>query len=130
MGSVKKQVRQQIILVDGDCALCNGYVRFVSARDALGLCYFETQQSPDGQKLLSHHDQPMDLTTIVMIECEGEGEENTKCYTKSTAVLRTLRFLSFPWFLLYAFIVIPAIIRDTVYELVARNRILIFGNTK
>mmetsp|Transcript_38474 Transcript_38474/g.46434 ORF Transcript_38474/g.46434 Transcript_38474/m.46434 type:complete len:167 (-) Transcript_38474:414-914(-) len=116
----------QVILVDGDCALCNGYVRFVSERDPDGLCYFETQQSADGEKLLNKYNQPKDLSTIVMFESVGT---EVRGYTKSTAVLRTLRLLSVPWCFLYYFIYIPAIIRDTVYSLVAKYRIIIFGKT-
>ena len=44
-----------VILVDGDCALCNGYARFVAAWDTANRFYFETQQSPEGRALLEQH---------------------------------------------------------------------------
>ena len=34
-----------VALIDGDCALCSGYARLVSALDGKGAVYFETQQS-------------------------------------------------------------------------------------
>ena len=82
-----------VTLVDGDCALCSGYAQFVSAMDPRGKVYFETQQSEAGQTLLRRAGMPMDLSTIVTLECGGG---NVRGYTKSTAVLRTFRFLGMP----------------------------------
>ena len=85
--------KQLVTLVDGDCALCNGYARFVSTMDTRGGVYFETQQSEMGQALLRRANMPMDLSTVVMLECGGG---HVRGYTKSTAVLRTFRFLGLP----------------------------------
>ncbi|KAK3288524.1 hypothetical protein CYMTET_4009 [Cymbomonas tetramitiformis] len=60
----------RVILVDGDCALCNGFVRFISGRDSEGRIYFETQQSEHGQNLMKTHNQPLDLSTMIMFECK------------------------------------------------------------
>ena len=57
-----------VTLIDGDCALCSGYARFVSRLDARGVVYFETQQSPAGRALLRKAKMPEDLSTIVIIE--------------------------------------------------------------
>ena len=82
-----------VTLVDGDCALCSGYAQCVSAMDTKGRVYFETQQSEAGQALLRRANMPMDLSTVVMLECGGG---HVRGYTKSTAVLRTFRFLGLP----------------------------------
>jgi predicted DCC family thiol-disulfide oxidoreductase YuxK len=54
-------------------------------------------------------------------------KENNKIYTRSTAVLRIASKLSFPVNLLVIFLVIPAFIRNPIYQLIANNRYKWFG---
>lgn len=60
------------------------------------------------------------LDSVVLIE-------NGKAFTKSTAALRIAKQLTGGWPLFYACIVIPAFIRDGIYDLVAKYRYSIFG---
>ena len=48
-------------------------------------------------------------------------------YTRSTAALRILGMLDYPWALLRALLIIPRVLRDAMYDLVARNRYAWFG---
>jgi len=48
-------------------------------------------------------------------------------YTKSTAVLKTMRDLSGAWKILYVLMIIPRPVRDFFYDLVARSRYRMFG---
>jgi hypothetical protein len=58
--------------------------------------------------------QPEDLSTIVMIESVDGGA--VRGYTRSTAVLRTLRLLLAPWWLAYWLgVMVPRALRDLVY---------------
>jgi len=116
-----------IVLVDGECVLCNGFVRFVAAHDVRGCFFFETQQSSNGTSLLRAHGLPLDLTTVVLIEQRPPPQPQQQSFTKSTAVLRVLSHLRFPINLLYAFIAVPRPVRDYVYNLVAGNRYRLFG---
>ena len=50
-----------------------------------------------------------------------------KRYERSSAVLRIALHLRFPWPLLGIFFLVPARIRDSLYDLVARNRKKWFG---
>jgi predicted DCC family thiol-disulfide oxidoreductase YuxK len=64
--------------------------------------------------LLQHVGQPEDLSTIVMIESVDGGA--VRGYTRSTAVLRTLRLLLAPWWLAYWLgVMVPRALRDLVY---------------
>jgi len=86
-----------VTLIDGDCALCSGYAQFVSAMDVRGRVFFEVQQSDVGRTLLRRANMPMDLSTIVTIECgSGSGGGRARGFTKSTAVLRTFKLLGMP----------------------------------
>jgi predicted DCC family thiol-disulfide oxidoreductase YuxK len=53
--------------------------------------------------------------------------ENGRFYSRSTAFLRIVRKLSFPWNLLCVLILIPRPLRDCVYNFVATNRFRWFG---
>jgi predicted DCC family thiol-disulfide oxidoreductase YuxK len=112
-----------VLLYDGVCNLCNAAVRFTVARDDEGRFRFAPLQSDAGQELLERHGLPTEgFDSFVLVD----GED---CYTESTAALRVCRGLDFPWPLLSVFLVLPAAVRDPVYELVAANRYRVFGKT-
>ena len=50
-----------------------------------------------------------------------------RVFTRSDAALRIVRRLTFPWPLLWGFGPVPRVIRDAVYDVVARNRYRWFG---
>ncbi len=110
-----------VLLFDGVCNLCNGLVQWVIERDPEGEFRFAALQSDAGQTLLERHDLPTDdYDTFVMVA----GDEY---YTKSTAALRVLKGLGLPYSLLYPFVVVPRVVRDRVYDLVAEHRYGWFG---
>lgn len=110
-----------IILYDGYCVLCNRVVRFLEARQRADALSYVSQQSARGQQLLQAAGrQAASSDSVVLIEGPG-------AYLRSSAVLRALRYLRFPWPLLYALIVIPPFLRDPVYNFIAHNRARWFG---
>ena len=114
--------RRVILLYDGECHLCQGTVRFVVARDPAARVAFAPLQSAVGRRLLAEHRLPADGASVVLIE-------NGRAYTRSTAALRVARLLRFPWPLLAAGLVVPARLRDAVYDWVARHRYGWFGRS-
>jgi predicted DCC family thiol-disulfide oxidoreductase YuxK len=114
-------MKHPIILYDGVCYLCNWIVQFALTRDAEGHLRFASLQSDMGQDLLREQGIPTEeFKTSLLIE-------NGKAYMRSTGALRTVRYLRFPWPLLYGFIIVPPFIRDAIYDLVARKRYDWFG---
>jgi predicted DCC family thiol-disulfide oxidoreductase YuxK len=112
---------RSLVLYDGYCALCNGSVAFLQARQQPGALDFASLQSARGQALLKEVGLSGDkFDTLVLFE-KGHA------YLRSTAALRLLRYLRFPWPPLYVFIVIPPFLRDPVYNLIAHNRYRWFG---
>ncbi|MGV3503323.1 MAG: thiol-disulfide oxidoreductase DCC family protein [Adhaeribacter sp.] len=110
-----------IILFDGVCNLCNGFVQFVIRQDHAQRFRFASLQSDKARELLQG--QPgagHSLDSVVLIE-------NGRHYRQSTAALRILRHLSGGWPLLYGLVVVPAFVRDRVYAWVAGNRYRWFG---
>ena len=110
-----------IVLFDGVCNLCSGFVQFVYPRDPEGKYRFASLQSDVGQALLAEHDLPTDeLESIVLIE-DGES------YVKSAAVIQIATGLGGAYRLLSPFRYVPAAVRDRVYDFVADHRYKWFG---
>ena len=111
---------KNIILFDGICNLCNGFVDFVIQRDPKGVFVFGSIQSDEGEELLKDLGIEKGLKTVIYIE------EN-KIYTESTAALKIIRKLNGLWPFFYIFILIPPFMRNGIYRWIARNRYKWFG---
>jgi predicted DCC family thiol-disulfide oxidoreductase YuxK len=118
---------RSIILFDGVCNLCNGFVNFVIDRDPDGVFRFAALQSEAGRQLVRDHGAVSStggevalLQSVILIE-------DGTLYRRSTAALRIARHLTPPWPLLYAFIVVPKAIRNAVYDQIAARRHDWFG---
>jgi predicted DCC family thiol-disulfide oxidoreductase YuxK len=121
--AVVDDLDQPVLLFDGVCNLCNGFVRFVVRFDSAGRYLFAPLQSDVGRELLDRLDMPTEsIETVVLVDEESVS-------TKSTAALRVLRELDGPWPLLSPLVVLPTGLRDRVYDLVATHRYRVFGRT-
>lgn len=118
--SAAYQTGEPVILFDGVCNLCNGWVDFIINRDQAGLFRFAALQSSAGTRLLAAHGLAPEMSSIVLIE-------NEAAYSGSTAVLRICTRLDGPLRYAGVFQVVPRKIRDAVYNLIARRRYRWFG---
>ena len=113
-----------IVLFDGVCILCNKSVQFIIRNDPKVKFRFATIQSEIGQLLLGQLELPLDrFDSIVYIS-------DNKFYIKSTAVLQIIKELGRWWQALYCFIIIPRILRDMVYNMIAKRRYTWFGKSE
>jgi predicted DCC family thiol-disulfide oxidoreductase YuxK len=114
-------MNDSIILFDGVCNLCNGFVQFVIARDKKNKFKFGSLQSEGAKKILEPFIFPLDeLKTIVLLE-------NGKIYLRSRAVLRITSQLSGAWKLSSLLYIFPSFISDAVYNLISKYRYRFFG---
>ncbi len=110
-----------LVLYDGYCALCNVSVQFLQARQREGTLEYASQQSARGQAALQAAGLPAaDLDTVALVD-------GTRVYTRSAAALQALRYLRQPWPLLGVLRIVPAFVRDPVYNFIAHNRYRWFG---
>lgn len=110
-----------VIFFDGVCNLCNQSVLFVIKRDKKAKFNFAPLQSACSMHYLQNLDATAsELNTIMLLK-------NGRIYKKSRAVLEIARGLAAAWPLLFALVVIPAPVRDVVYDWVARHRYIWFG---
>lgn len=112
---------ERIVYFDGVCNLCNASIQFILNRDPKGKFKFCALQSARGKKTLEENGVAAESFDTFLLS------ENGTLYTRSTAALLTLRELSGGWPLLYGLIIVPAVLRDFVYGLVAKNRYRWFG---
>ena len=112
---------EPIVLFDGVCNLCNGFVQFLAPRDDEEQFHFASLQSDVGQQLLEAHGLPTEeLESIVLVEGDS-------AYVKSGAVIRIATLLGGVYRLLSPFRYVPRIVRDAIYDIVASNRYRVFG---
>jgi predicted DCC family thiol-disulfide oxidoreductase YuxK len=112
---------KKIILFDGVCNLCNTSVTYVIKRDKKDLFRFCALQVEPGVSLLKKYKVDSSKTdSIILIE-------NNKAYVKSTAALKIARQLGGAYPLLYGFIILPAFLRNWIYDFIASNRYKWYG---
>lgn len=110
-----------IVLFDGVCTLCNESVDRIIRYDRKDRIRVGALQDLSSKAILSEKGMnPEYFDSLVLLE-------NDTLYLKSTAALRIARLLSGAWPLLYVLILIPACLRDPVYDWVGRNRYRWFG---
>jgi len=111
-----------VLLFDGVCNLCNGWVQFVMAREREPRLVFAPLQSGIGRELLAEHGLAGETRpdSLVLVE-------DGKAYVRSDAALRIASQLRAPWSWMRASRIVPAGLRDSIYDWVARNRYRWFG---
>lgn len=109
-----------IILFDGVCNLCNGFVQRIISADKLDYFRFASLQSDAANDLLKNHPNLKELKSIVLLD-------KGKIYTKSTAAIKIASQLGFTWKFLQIGYILPAFLRDGIYNIVANNRYKWFG---
>lgn len=111
----------KVILFDGVCNLCNGFVQKIIKRDKNDVFKFASLQSDFGQDFLKKNKfDSSEFKSIILID----GDEY---YTKSTAALKIGKELKGIYAISGLFLCFPKFIRDGVYDLVAKNRYKWFG---
>jgi predicted DCC family thiol-disulfide oxidoreductase YuxK len=116
--------KNPVILFDGVCNLCHGAVNFIIDRDPASTFRFASLQSTTGREEVARHGlDPEELSSLVLID---QG----RAYRRSTAALRIARRLRFPWNLAFLGMIVPAPLRDWVYDYIAQRRYRWFGKSE
>lgn len=115
------QDKYDIILFDGVCNLCNNAVDFVIRRDKYDRFKFGALQDKATRSILREYKINQNyMDSIILIR----GDH---VFYKSKAALEIARNLGSLWPALYVFSIVPAFIRDPVYDWIAGNRYRWFG---
>jgi predicted DCC family thiol-disulfide oxidoreductase YuxK len=124
--AVAKDAARAVVVFDGVCVLCNGWVRFLLRHDRAGRYRFAAMQSPAGSALLAAHGlDPDDPLSLLLVERDRPGGE--RAATDSDAVRRVLAGLGGAWRVAHAVALVPRVLRDPCYRWIARHRYRWFG---
>ncbi len=105
-----------LIIYDHHCNLCKASVNFLSKKDRKKLISFVPLESTEARQVLKTAGVNFMMKNTVYLVHENIA------YIKSTAVLKALSLLPFPYSILGYLRVFPLFIRDGVYNWVAKNR--------
>ena len=110
-----------LILYDGSCGLCHGFVRFVLPRDPAGRFHFAAQQGTAATPYLARFGgEHPGLSTVYLIT--HYTQDQGRCLVKARAAIAVLAALGWPWRLASVLRVFPNAWLDWGYDQIARNR--------
>jgi predicted DCC family thiol-disulfide oxidoreductase YuxK len=112
-----------LVVFDGDCALCAWSVRFITARSRPGTFAFATRTSAEAARALAPHPEATTIDGLLLLAAG-------RVFTRSDAALCIAARLRPPWPLTGALRIVPAPLRDAVYDVIARNRYRWFGRVR
>ncbi len=115
---------KKIVLFDGVCNLCNGFVQFIIKKDLDDTFRFAALQSEVGQQLiLKRGIDPKKMDSVFLIE------PGVAYFNKSDAALQIGQHLNGYRTLSKLLYLIPNKLRNIVYDYVGRNRYKWYGKT-
>jgi len=110
-----------VVVFDGVCVLCNGWVRFLLRHDRQRRYRFAAMQTPTGRALLAAHGlDPDDPASFLLV---GNG----RAWRETDAIVRVATGLGGAWRATWILMAVPRPLRDGLYRTIARNRYRLFG---
>lgn len=119
-------LQPRVVVYDGVCHLCHGGVKWVIKADKYKKIKFCCLQSQTAEPYLRLCGLDRDDVLRRFLFVEGPG----LYHQGSAAALRVASYLPLPYSALSAFMVVPAPIRDSLYDYVAKRRYDWFGKEK
>lgn len=113
---------KKIIFFDGVCNLCDGVVQYVIRHDKKDVFRFAALQSETGKAILQKIGVDAAKTDSIILYEPGRAY-----YTKSGAAIEIAKALGGLPSLIRIFGIIPQVLRNGIYDWVARNRYKWYG---
>jgi predicted DCC family thiol-disulfide oxidoreductase YuxK len=124
--SLAARLGDHLLLYDGVCGLCSRVLQFVLEHDRRGVFSFAALQSETGRAMVSRWGgNPDELTTFYV--CANYRTASARVLSRSDAALFIAQEIGWPWKAFSAARLMPKVLRDAVYDLVARTRYRLFG---
>jgi len=124
----------RLLLFDGVCNLCDRSVQFIIRHDPKGKFKFAPLQSGYAQKVLRPDRTAPSQPQLTTLPAADETPLRSiifilhaKAYTRSTAIIKVMQELGFPWNVFTLFYVLPRPLRDRLYDFVANHRYRWYG---
>lgn len=114
---------EAVIVFDGTCVLCNGWVDFLLRHDRRRRYRFAAMQGAAGRALLARHGlDPDNPASFLLLE-------DAHAWTDTDGIRRVLAGLGGVWMLAHLMVLVPRRLRDAIYRRLALNRYRWFGTT-
>ena len=110
-----------LIVFDGVCVLCSGFVRMVIRLDRRQRFRFATAQSPLGETLFIERGLRTDSYETNLVLVDGIA------FTQLDSFVAVMAELGWPWRAAKVLLLLPRPLRDWLYDRVAKNRYALFG---
>ncbi|KUM24301.1 thiol-disulfide oxidoreductase [Mesorhizobium loti] len=110
-----------LIVFDGVCVFCSGFVRLIVRLDTDKRFHFATAQSPLGEALFRKYDLATDNYDTNLAIIDGAA------FTKLDSFVAVMAELGWPWRAARLLLALPRPLRDWLYDRVAKNRYALFG---
>ncbi|MDN4478333.1 DCC1-like thiol-disulfide oxidoreductase family protein [Demequina sp. SYSU T00039] len=106
-----------IVVFDGDCGLCNGFVAWLIRRDRRRRFLIAGSAGAPGRAVLEAGGLPASIAASSLVVWDGKAAA-----LRSDAVARVTAGLPWPWRAGMVLRAVPRRMRDAVYDAVARRR--------
>ena len=115
-----------LLLYDGVCGLCHKLTQFVLEHDRQRLFRFASLQSAAARKILEPFGcDPDHLTSMrVLVSYRSRAP---RLLSRGRAALFVMTQLGWPWRAAGMLTLLPTIVLDLTYDVIARNRYRVFG---
>lgn len=107
--------KSPIILYDDQCSFCSFWVNFVLKKDTTNIFLFAGLSSQTAKTILNQYPFAKNVDTVMLLK-------DNKLHLKSNAALEIANILGGLLQLFYVFKIVPSLIRDYFYDLIAKNR--------
>jgi predicted DCC family thiol-disulfide oxidoreductase YuxK len=114
-----------VLLYDGVCGFCNQAVQTILRLDRHGTLRFAALDSGFARAIIERHPSVQAVDSVVFVDNPGQPGERVS--SRSAAGLRVVDYLGGPWKVLLVARVIPARLRDWLYDRFAGVRYRVFG---
>lgn len=108
---------RQIVVFDGECALCNGFVAWLIRHDKRAVFLIAGSAGDVGRSIVSAAGLSADVIQSTIVVWDG-----SRGLVRSDAVLAIVRELGWPWRAVGASRLLPRRWRDAAYAAIAKRR--------
>jgi predicted DCC family thiol-disulfide oxidoreductase YuxK len=125
VSATQRQPDAPVLLYDGVCGVCNSVVRTILRFDRRGTLRFASLDSDFARDVIARHPRLGGVDSAVYVQNTGQADETADI--RSAAPLKMAAYLGGWWKLVLVAYVIPAPVRDWLYERFAGVRYRVGG---
>lgn len=112
-------MKKIVLIIDGHCVMCNSLAIWISKRDKKNLLKITNFES---NYIKKNYPKIKSVDHVILI-----NEINQMIFVKSGAIIECLKIIDYQKWLIILVEIFPKIIRDFIYNIVAKYRYKIFG---